>query len=78
MLAIYFLLMYTILTIITYQVCNQGAEFTSNAWCTWGRDTITAKIPANTPNGEYLVRFEHIGEFLRLPSLHAIFYCHPL
>ncbi|KAI6785983.1 Polysaccharide monooxygenase Cel61a 4 [Emericellopsis cladophorae] len=42
-------------------VCNQGADFTRDAWCTWGRDTITAKIPDNTPNGEYLVRFEHIG-----------------
>ncbi|KAI6779416.1 Polysaccharide monooxygenase Cel61a 4 [Emericellopsis cladophorae] len=42
-------------------VCNPSADFTSDAWCTWGRDTITATIPAGTPDGEYLVRFEHIG-----------------
>lgn len=41
-------------------VCGNG-DFTRDAWCTWGRDTISAKIPKNTPNGEYLVRAEHIG-----------------
>jgi hypothetical protein len=41
-------------------VCNSG-DFTSSAWCTWNRDWIAAKIPKNTPNGEYLVRVEHIG-----------------
>ncbi|KAH7347676.1 glycosyl hydrolase family 61-domain-containing protein [Plectosphaerella cucumerina] len=42
-------------------VCNSGADFTTNAWCSWGRNWIAAKIPANTPNGEYLFRAEHIG-----------------
>jgi len=41
-------------------VCTKG-DFTKDAWCTWGRNTLTAKIPAGTPSGEYLVRFEHIG-----------------
>lgn len=41
-------------------VCTNG-DFTNDAWCTWGRDTIGATIPKDTPNGEYLVRFEHIG-----------------
>jgi hypothetical protein len=44
-------------------VCNSGADFTTNAWCSWGRNWIAAKIPANTPNGEYLFRAEHIGQF---------------
>lgn len=43
-------------------VCNSGGDFTTNAWCTWDRNWIAARIPANTPNGEYLVRVEHIGE----------------
>ncbi|KAK6515169.1 hypothetical protein TWF506_007514 [Arthrobotrys conoides] len=42
-------------------VCNSGGDFTTNAWCTWDRNWIAARIPANTPNGEYLVRVEHIG-----------------
>lgn len=42
-------------------VCNTGGDFTTNAWCTWDRNWIAATIPKNTPNGEYLVRVEHIG-----------------
>lgn len=41
-------------------VCT-GSDFTTNAWCTWDRDWVAAKIPKDTPDGEYLVRFEHIG-----------------
>jgi hypothetical protein len=41
-------------------VCGNG-DFTSDAWCTYNRDWVAAKIPKDTPNGEYLVRFEHIG-----------------
>lgn len=40
--------------------CGSG-DFTKDAWCTWGKDTLSATIPAGTPSGEYLVRFEHIG-----------------
>lgn len=43
-------------------MCNSRGNFTTDAWCTIGRNYIVAKIPANTPNGEYLVRVEHIGE----------------
>lgn len=43
-------------------VCNSGADFTTNAWCNYNANTVTATIPKNTPNGEYLVRFEHIGK----------------
>ncbi|TFK97019.1 glycosyl hydrolase family 61-domain-containing protein [Pterulicium gracile] len=42
-------------------VCNSGGDFTNNAWCAWRKTTLTATIPKDTPNGEYLVRFEHIG-----------------
>jgi hypothetical protein len=41
-------------------VCGNG-DFTSDAWCTYNRDWVAAKIPKDTPNGEYLVRVEHIG-----------------
>lgn len=43
-------------------VCKSNGDFTNNAWCTWDRNWIAAKIPADTPNGEYLVRVEHIGK----------------
>jgi hypothetical protein len=41
-------------------VCGNG-DFTKDAWCTYDRNYIAAKIPKDTPNGEYLVRAEHIG-----------------
>jgi hypothetical protein len=41
-------------------VCD-GGDFTSTAWCDYNKDFIAAKIPKDTPNGEYLVRVEHIG-----------------
>ncbi|CAI6082982.1 unnamed protein product [Clonostachys chloroleuca] len=42
-------------------VCSQGVDFTKDAWCTWDKNTLTATIPKDTPAGEYLLRFEHIG-----------------
>ncbi|KAG6355582.1 hypothetical protein INS49_003544 [Diaporthe citri] len=42
-------------------VCNESGDFTKDAWCTWDMNTLTATIPSDTPSGEYLVRFEHIG-----------------
>lgn len=42
-------------------VCNQDADFTKDAWCTWDKDRIEFTIPADTPDGEYLIRPEHIG-----------------
>lgn len=41
-------------------VCD-GGDFTSTAWCDYNRDYVAATIPKDTPNGEYLARFEHIG-----------------
>jgi len=42
-------------------VCSNTADFTANAWCTYNKNYLTANIPRDVPNGEYLVRFEHIG-----------------
>ena len=57
-------------------VCNQGADFTSDAWCSWAKDTLTATIPAGTPDGEYLLRFEHIGEWDLRSSASCYLYCY--
>ena len=43
-------------------MCNQGAPFTNTAWCSYHRSYVAARIPKDTPNGEYLARFEHIGK----------------
>ncbi|KFY31971.1 hypothetical protein V493_00635 [Pseudogymnoascus sp. VKM F-4281 (FW-2241)] len=42
-------------------VCKTGVDFTVDAWCSHDRNWIAAKVPNSTPNGEYLMRFEHIG-----------------
>ncbi|RHZ47486.1 lytic polysaccharide monooxygenase auxiliary activity family 9 protein [Aspergillus thermomutatus] len=42
-------------------VCNKNADFTKDAWCTWDKDRIEFTVPADLPDGEYLIRPEHIG-----------------
>ncbi|KAH7244543.1 putative endoglucanase [Fusarium redolens] len=42
-------------------VCNKDGDFTRDAWCTWDKDRIEFTIPADLPDGEYLIRPEHIG-----------------
>ena len=42
-------------------VCNPGADFLRDAWCTWDLDRLEFTIPQNMPDGEYLIRAEHIG-----------------
>jgi len=42
-------------------VCNNGGNFQDSAWCSHGKNFVAATIPKDTPNGEYLIRFEHIG-----------------
>ncbi|KAH6869286.1 putative endoglucanase [Thelonectria olida] len=42
-------------------VCNTAGDFTRDAWCTWDKDRIEFTIPADLPDGEYLIRPEHIG-----------------
>ena len=54
-------------------VCNSGGNYADSAWCSHGKNFLAAKIPADTPNGEYLVRFEHIGK-LNFPTCSLIVY----
>jgi hypothetical protein len=42
-------------------ICNQQGDFLKDAWCTWDKSTIDFTIPEGTPDGEYLIRPEHIG-----------------
>ncbi|KAK4120698.1 lytic polysaccharide monooxygenase, partial [Parathielavia appendiculata] len=44
-------------------VCRQGSaeSFRTNAWCSWGENNVWAVIPSTIPNGQYLLRGEHIG-----------------
>ncbi|KAK4099968.1 lytic polysaccharide monooxygenase [Parathielavia hyrcaniae] len=44
-------------------VCRPGPpeSFRTNAWCSWGEDNVWAVIPSTIPDGQYLLRGEHIG-----------------
>lgn len=42
-------------------VCDKNGDFTKDAWCTWGKDRIEFTVPADLPDGEYLIRPEHVG-----------------
>ncbi|KAL5923719.1 hypothetical protein ACKVV7_001814 [Pyricularia oryzae] len=44
-------------------ICKQGSpeSLRTDAWCSWGEDNVNAVIPASIPNGQYLLRGEHIG-----------------
>ncbi|TLD19701.1 hypothetical protein PspLS_09682 [Pyricularia sp. CBS 133598] len=44
-------------------ICKQGSpeSLRSDAWCSWDEDNVNAVIPATIPNGQYLLRGEHIG-----------------
>ena len=56
-------------------ICNKNADIStinSNAWCSNGKSQLAAKIPKNTPNGEYLARFEHIGQSTPFPPFSSI------
>ncbi|KAK4031733.1 glycosyl hydrolase family 61-domain-containing protein [Parachaetomium inaequale] len=33
----------------------------SRCWCTWDKDVVEFTVPKDIPDGEYLVRVEHIG-----------------
>lgn len=52
-------------------VCNESGDFTKDAWCTYDKNTLTATIPKDTPSGEYLMRFEHIGKPAWMNSPHV-------
>ncbi|KAK3297792.1 glycosyl hydrolase family 61-domain-containing protein [Chaetomium fimeti] len=44
-------------------VCREGSPetFKTNAWCSWDENNVWGVIPATIPNGQYLLRAEHIG-----------------
>ncbi|KNG52447.1 putative endoglucanase [Stemphylium lycopersici] len=42
-------------------VCDPSADFLGTAWCTWDKDRIEFTVPEGTPDGEYLIRSEHVG-----------------
>ncbi|KAM0304405.1 hypothetical protein HYE67_001925 [Fusarium culmorum] len=42
-------------------VCNAGGDFTKDAWCNYDSPSADVKIPEGTPDGQYLLRVEHIG-----------------
>lgn len=42
-------------------VCNASGDFTKDAWCNYDSGSVDVKIPQGVPDGEYLLRIEHIG-----------------
>ncbi|KAL5117700.1 hypothetical protein ACEQ8H_004448 [Pleosporales sp. CAS-2024a] len=42
-------------------ICNPSGDIKKEAWCTWSKDRISFTIPQSIPDGDYLVRSEHIG-----------------
>ncbi|KAL2862423.1 lytic polysaccharide monooxygenase auxiliary activity family 9 protein [Aspergillus lucknowensis] len=42
-------------------ICDTSKDIKTDAWCTWDKDRIEFTIPADLPDGEYLIRSEHIG-----------------
>lgn len=42
--------------------CNPTQDIKTTAWCTWDKDRVSFKVPQNIPDGDYLIRAEHIGK----------------
>jgi hypothetical protein len=44
-------------------ICKQGSpeSLRTDAWCSWDENNVWGIIPATIPNGQYLLRAEHIG-----------------
>ncbi|KAK4241989.1 glycosyl hydrolase family 61-domain-containing protein [Achaetomium macrosporum] len=44
-------------------ICRQGSpeSLRTTAWCSWDENNVWGIIPATIPNGQYLLRAEHIG-----------------
>lgn len=42
-------------------ICRTNGDIKGDAWCSWDKGEISFKIPFGIPDGEYLVRAEHIG-----------------
>lgn len=44
-------------------ICDTSKDITTDAWCTYDKDRIEFTIPSDVPDGEYLIRPEHIGKY---------------
>lgn len=42
-------------------ICNTSGDIKTDAWCTWDNDRIEFTVPSDLPDGEYLIRSEHVG-----------------
>src|SRR6478735_5438363 len=44
-------------------ICKSGnaESLRSTAWCSWDEDSVHFKIPSTLPDGQYLIRGEHIA-----------------
>ncbi|KAH7273182.1 hypothetical protein MRS44_003679 [Fusarium solani] len=44
-------------------ICKAGSaeSLRTDAWCTWMEDQVWFNVPSSIPDGQYLVRGEHIG-----------------
>ncbi|KAL2195941.1 glycosyl hydrolase family 61-domain-containing protein [Corynascus similis CBS 632.67] len=44
-------------------ICRQGSpeSLRTDAWCSWNENNVWGVIPSTIPNGQYLLRGEHIG-----------------
>ena len=54
-------------------ICDTSKDIKTDAWCTWDKDRIEFTIPADLPDGEYLIRSEHIGASYFFSLLFALF-----
>jgi hypothetical protein len=42
-------------------ICKQGADIKKEAWCTSDKDRVSFEVAQGIPDGDYLIRTEHIG-----------------
>ncbi|KAI4630165.1 hypothetical protein J4E80_001098 [Alternaria sp. BMP 0032] len=42
-------------------LCHPDKDILGDAWCTWDSNKIEFTVPAEVPEGEYLIRSEHVG-----------------
>jgi len=61
---------------VWFKIYGEGPTFTSSAlvWATDNAKTVSFKLPAALPNGDYLLRVEHIGLHVAQSSGAAQFY----
>lgn len=42
-------------------LCTGTSALTTTSWCSWGKNYVEFEIPKRLPDGEYLIRPQHIG-----------------